>query len=468
MMKGNNNVNSRRRKVRLWMMLAVALIGSTVWGTATYSGPGLASTLTVQSEALRSPSFQHNLTAAVVQEDQTASEPEITRTVLANTTSAKEAEGISPAAITAVAKADAKAAKGQASLQKTVYITFDDGPSGITREVLDILRREDVKATFFVLGNAAKSHPELIQAIWDQGHAIGNHSYNHDYHDLYSGFTAFWNQIKQTENIVRDITGNRPKLVRAPGGTFGHFDDTYFQLLKQAGYVVMDWTVDSGDSRRKGVPAADILRESTKDLKSREVILLLHDGGGHRESAKALPEIIARYKSAGYTFGILDDRVKPFQFRVSAKAAALQRTQPSAAWIASNIAPNVALFQPGRKLALEVGMMEAQLSPGEYHIENEQYMVPLRAVVERLGGQVRWDADSRTGKVVWNGRALTADITGDSLIYTSPGGMEAKRPAKVEMIGGSIWVPLRDLLELAGHPLKMVSSGTDERRVKAA
>ncbi|MEC2346823.1 polysaccharide deacetylase family protein, partial [Paenibacillus barengoltzii] len=87
----------------------------------------------------------------------------------------------------------------------------------------------------------------------------GNHTYNHDYDALYDSFGQFWKQIKATEEVLREITGTRTPLVRAPGGTYGHFDKTYFNLMEQGGYKVFDWNVDSGDSRRKGVPANEII-----------------------------------------------------------------------------------------------------------------------------------------------------------------------------------------------------------------
>lgn len=357
--------------------------------------------------------------------------------------------------------------KEQKKAQKTVYLTFDDGPSNVTPAVLETLRKQGVKATFFVLGEQARSRPELINAIWEQGHAIGNHTYNHNYHDLYSGFTEFWNQIKQTEEVVRDITGLRPQLVRAPGGTYGHFDATYFELLKEAGYTVTDWTVDSGDSKRKGVPAAEILRQSVASMTASSIILLLHDGAGHSESAKALPEIIARYKAAGYTFDVLDAGQEPVQFRVSASAAAADRTKPSKAWIASNILPNAGLFAPGKPLALEVGMLEAKLEPGEFRVIEGQYMVPLRAVIERLGGQVSWNAASRSGSIIWNGRHVSADAVKKRLTLTSDDGTTVYRQSNVVMIGSSLWIPLRELLEATGHPLLEARVTGGERRVKA-
>lgn len=351
--------------------------------------------------------------------------------------------------------------------RKIVYLTFDDGPSTVTAKVLDILQREKVKATFFVLGNGAKKHPELINAIWEQGHAIGNHTYNHDYDDLYSGFTRFWKQIKTTEEIVHGITGKRPQLVRAPGGTFGHFDDTYFYLMKQAGYSVMDWNVDSGDSKRRGVPAVEIIKDSVPNTTDSRVVLLMHDGGGHEETAKALPEIIARYKAAGYSFDVLDDKAEPVQFRVSSTIKNAGRMKPSAAWIASNIAPNSALFESQKPLVLEVGKREAKLASGEYFIDRGQYMVPLRTVMERLGGQVIWDKESRSGRARLDGRTLLADLKHNELIFNGITGELRARSSNLEMIGGVIWIPLRDLLEIMEHPPLTVSVTLEERRVRA-
>lgn len=397
----------------------------------------------------------------------------------AGTSSAKAAAantGAAPSPGIETAKAEAgKASPGSSGIKaavkintapKTVYLTFDDGPSSVTPKVLDILRRAGVKATFFVLGEGAESHPELINQIWEQGHAIGNHTYNHNYKDLYSGFTRFWSQIKQTEDIVRQITGVRPRLVRAPGGTAGHFDDTYFTLMKQAGYTVTDWTADSGDSKRKGVPAAEIVKESVSDLRSPAVVLLLHDGAGHAESAKALPEIIERYKAAGYVFKTLDAGEPPVQFKVRLNSRTDGRVRPLQAWIDDNIAANASLFGPGQPLVVEAGGLQTSLEPGEYEIRNGQYLVPLRTVVERLGGSVSWDPGTRSGTARLNGRAVLASTADAEAGEPVSGGASGIRQS-VTLRAGAIWLPLRDLLQSAGYSRVTADAGPEERRVKA-
>lgn len=451
-MNGNKSAHSRRSLIRGLLVMVVIFI--VIMGSDTEKYLNFWKFHSLEAASAETVLVKNKLPAAVMQDlSPTAKIIPISQ----------ESDAVEVSKASVIYSATTEEKKNQ----KKVYITFDDGPSAVTAKVLNILQQEGIRATFFVLGNEAKSRPELINSIWEQGHAIGNHTYNHNYHDLYSGFTEFWSQIKQTEEIVRGITGVRPQLIRAPGGTYGHFDNTYFQLLKQAGYSVMDWTVDSGDSKRKGVPAAEILKNSTADMKASQVVLLLHDGSGHEESAKALPDIIARYKAVGYAFDGLDERIEPVQFRVSAKASALARSKPSADWIASNINPNIELFAPGKPLVLEVGKLEAKLNPGEYAIHKGQYLVPLRAVVERLGGQVSWDAISRSGNVSWNGKELLVDVENEQLISKLPNGAQKTTGARVEMIGGSIWVSLRELLEDSAHPPMEISVTEVERRVKA-
>lgn len=352
--------------------------------------------------------------------------------------------------------------------EKRVYLTFDDGPSANTAEVLNILRREGIKATFFVLGEQAESRPELVARMNAEGHAIGNHTYNHDYSELYGQFSAFWSQIKRTEDIIHGIAGYRTRLVRAPGGTYGHFDSNYFGLMQQAGYLVTDWNVDSGDSKRRGVPAKDIIQASIAAPGSADVVLLLHDGAGHQESVKALPQIIRHYRNAGYTFAALDPSLPPVQFRVSSKLGKYAgRTAPGAAWVAAHVAPNAALFAPGQPLRLEVGRQEAKLDAGEYRIIQGRISVPLRTVTERLGGTAVWDARTRTGIVHLGQRRIEADAGRGELRWTAAGTARTLKHTEVQMIGDKIWIPLRELLEASGHPPLSVTAADGERRVKA-
>ncbi|WP_438431368.1 polysaccharide deacetylase family protein [Gorillibacterium sp. sgz500922] len=199
---------------------------------------------------------------------------------------------------------------------KVVYLTFDDGPSKLTPQVLDILQREQVKATFFELGELAEQRPQLTKRVVAEGHALGNHSYDHVYKELYGSFEGFWNQITRTEAIFYRIAGLRPELVRPPGGSYTNFDSFYFYLLEQGGYRVFDWNVDSTDASRRGVPAEAIERAVLGAPLKDRMVVLMHDGAGHEESVKALPAVIRHFKENGYRFDRLDAAPESVQFRL--------------------------------------------------------------------------------------------------------------------------------------------------------
>lgn len=349
--------------------------------------------------------------------------------------------------------------------EKVVYLTFDDGPSKLTDEILAILEEQKIKATFFVLGEQAQKSPEIIYRTAEAGHVIGNHTYNHKYSELYGSFTAFWNQIKRTEEILREITGTRTSLVRAPGGTYGHFDSSYFELMEQGGYQVFDWNVDSGDSKRKGVPASEIIENVTSEKLEKEMVVLMHDSAGHEASVKALPAIIDFYKQKGYSFEVLSPEQKPVQFSLSKKVTA--RTAPAQSWIESHVLPNAALFGPGQPLYVEAGGVQTKLTAGEYKVDQGQLIVPLRTTLERLGAEVSWDAGSRNVIVVWGELQLTLDPEhGTARREGTEVPMEIGTD-RFRSQGGSLWMSLRSLLELTDHPIISVTNTAEARRVES-
>ncbi|PAK51547.1 polysaccharide deacetylase [Paenibacillus sp. 7541] len=433
-------------------MLALLLMAGPEGWRGVMAGMNAESESTMSGEA---PVLEGRVTRATDQDVQASSSSAHTSPALSYKQLVKKTASVEAAA--AVPEPEA----GTEQSGKTVYLTFDDGPSDLTDEVLAILREHEVPATFFVLGQYAEQRPEVINRIYDEGHAIGNHTYDHRYDKLYGNFQDFWKQIKQTEEIIRLITGERPQLVRAPGGTAGHFDEMYFRLLHQAGYRVFDWNVDSGDSRRRGVPASEIVQGATTPVAGNEAIVLLHDGIGHEETVQALPHIIAYYKQHGYRFKALEPETAPVQFRVSGKLP--DRPAPSQQWIKDHIAGNAALFAPGKTLAIEFGGMETAFEPGEYDNVNGSLYVPLRALVERLGGEVAWNQHSKTVQVRLGGAAWQADPLNGLL--SKPG--EPPVPSGVHLRGGAVWVPLRDALAFSSHPVRSLTASDTELRVIA-
>lgn len=384
-------------------------------------------------------------------------------------TSAVGSAGASAAlAASQAKKSETPQANNKDKQGKTVYLTFDDGPSPHTDQVLEILREEEVPATFFVLGQQAKRYPEMIRRIADGGHVLGNHTYNHDYDALYDSFGHFWKQVKATEEVLREITGTRTPLVRAPGGTYGHFDKTYFNLMEQGGYKVFDWNVDSGDSKRRGVPASEIIANVKNTKLQDQIIVLMHDGGGHEQTVKALPEIIHYYKKLGYEFGTLSAEQQPVQFSLDPSISKKKnRPAPSAEWIASNVVPNAALFEPELPLTVEAGGLQTRLEPGEYVLRDGQYAAPVRLMMERLGADVYWSEATQSAFINWGDAYMVADTRRGVLTAVRQDGTNVEWEVTFERKAQALWIPLRPLLEALGHPIVGVVSTAGERRVSA-
>ncbi len=214
----------------------------------------------------------------------------------------------SPRLDTAISAAE----KANRVLNKVAYLTFDDGPSAsVTPLVLDILKQHNVKATFFILGRAAKAQPALLRRIREEGHSIGNHSYSHEYKKLYSNVQIFMDEVHQTDNLFLELLGTRSKLLRAPGGTAGHFKAAYYDRLHAEGFKIYQWTIDSGDSKSLRVKAETIVTTVERELKKfNEAIILFHDSDTKKETARALPEILAFLRQEGYDIRPLTPETK--------------------------------------------------------------------------------------------------------------------------------------------------------------
>ncbi|UNU26381.1 polysaccharide deacetylase family protein [Microcoleus vaginatus HSN003] len=181
------------------------------------------------------------------------------------------------------------------SQRKAIALTFDDGPwPKTTTQILDILKENNIKATFFWVGKYLKNSPEIGQQVVAAGHAIGNHTWNHEYLQ-YNEYGAA-REIDGTSSLIEELTGVQTSMFRPPGGILNNGLATYAQ---KKNYAVVMWSADSFDWRT--------LTESLIDNVMRQAnsggIVLMHDGGGNRaRTVKALPDIIARLRNEGYIF----------------------------------------------------------------------------------------------------------------------------------------------------------------------
>lgn len=195
---------------------------------------------------------------------------------------------------------------------KIIYLTFDDGPSiKNTPEILDILKKHNIKATFFVI-NHNKNTDYLLKREYDEGHAIGYHSYTHDYAKIYKSETAFYDDLNKIKNKVKDVLGIYSNLMRFPGGSSNTISASYnkgimTRLTKDVvkkGYVYFDWNVGSSDTTLKD--SQKICNQVTKNLIYKENVVLMHDSSDKIYNAKALSCIIKYGLENGYRFDKLD------------------------------------------------------------------------------------------------------------------------------------------------------------------
>ncbi len=200
--------------------------------------------------------------------------------------------------------------------EKTVYLTFDDGPSKVTPDILATLKKENVKATFFVIGNG--SDHSKMKAIKDAGHAVAVHTYSHDYNKIYESVDSYVEDFHKIYKLIEKETGTAPTIFRYPGGSNNAYNvlnqpQTTAEMFRR-GFVPFDWNVDSGDANAVSVPADQIVKNSLQGIGSERVIILMHDAPAKATTAKALPRIINGYKKAGYTFDILTNEDAPILF----------------------------------------------------------------------------------------------------------------------------------------------------------
>lgn len=198
--------------------------------------------------------------------------------------------------------------------KKVVYLTFDDGPSEtVTPQILDILKEENVKATFFIVGHALEKSDvakEILKRESEEGHSIGNHTYSHNYKYLYPNKTVsvdnFMSDIEKTNSAIREVLGEdfSVRAIRFPGGHMTWKGTKALdEVLWAKDYHYVDWNSLSKDSEGKSKNADQLFEQVIETAKGREkAVVLMHDNYGKEETAKALPKIIEYFKEQGYEF----------------------------------------------------------------------------------------------------------------------------------------------------------------------
>lgn len=201
---------------------------------------------------------------------------------------------------------------------KIAYLTFDDGPSKFTPEVLDILARYNIKATFFVTYKTSESLVPYYSRIVEEGHTIAIHTATHEYKKIYASFDAWKEDYDLIWNYVYELTGVKCQLYRFPGGSINSYNanvrEEIRDYLNSQNIIYYDWNVVNGDGGT--VTKSEAYHNVVDNIGSRKkAVILMHDATGKQTTVDALPSIIEALLEKGYQFDKLDETVSPVQMR---------------------------------------------------------------------------------------------------------------------------------------------------------
>lgn len=206
--------------------------------------------------------------------------------------------------------------KNDAHEKKEIYLTFDDGPSDKTTEnILQVLKENDVKGTFFIIGKYIDGREDVLKKIVKEGHSIGLHTYSHNYETIYKNNKVFIDEMEKCKDEIYKVTGINTNIIRFPGGSVKRLNQEFKNELEKKGFKIYDWNMALTDGINPKAPVSKFYKEGTKRKKPlSKIILLMHCDHLNKNTCKALPDIIKFYRTQGYEFKIIDKNTPEFIF----------------------------------------------------------------------------------------------------------------------------------------------------------
>lgn len=248
-----------------------------------------------------------------------------------------ESTETAPVTTTSAAPTVAVAALDESNLAEPgdtlkVYLTFDDGPSSNTDEILDILDRYGVKATFFVIGKEDEASQAAYRRIAEEGHTLGMHSFSHQYSAIYNSLEDFEEDFTHLRSYLYDLTGEESEFYRFPGSSSNQISNTdmgeFISYLDEVGVTYFDWNVSSGDATTQAYTKEEIVDNVLNDVvKYKTSVVLLHDSDAKGTTVEALPELIEGLQAIGAEILPIDENTTPIQYAVLERSAEDVTTQ---------------------------------------------------------------------------------------------------------------------------------------------
>lgn len=204
------------------------------------------------------------------------------------------------------------------SPDKMVYLTFDDGPSARTGEILDILKENDIKATFFVVGQTSQLAQDMMKRIVEEGHTLAIHTYSHDYRQIYASVDNYLEDFNRIYEWIYEVTGVHAQIFRFAGGSVNGYNEAICTELiaemDRRGFVHYDWNAVNGDAEGVTYTAAEMAEKALSKLGANRVIVLMHDSVYKSATVQSLQTIIDGYRDRGYSFDRLTPEIKAITF----------------------------------------------------------------------------------------------------------------------------------------------------------
>jgi len=333
---GERNVHSKMiRRTRLIITAALVLTASSLALTAVAVTPMINGSLphksptqvvipaklasageTEKGQSVNLASSQQTTEPTVTPADSnsTPSEPDNTQAEPKGTPSQEEGASQkaeserAPAPPAVLPEVEAKSPAQQSNQSKTtvkpkvIYLTFDDGPSKYTEQLLDILEHYQIHGTFFMIGNQVSKNEKIVNQVLQEGHYIGLHSMTHNKKILYNGkgSTNFIAEFTKEQKLMEKLTGTSPTLIRAPYGSKPEIGEKFRGDIAEAGFKMWDWTVDSMDWKYPNSPST-ILKEVKRQTHRDTEVILMHEKA---QTVKVLPQVIEYLQSKGYAFAV--------------------------------------------------------------------------------------------------------------------------------------------------------------------
>ena len=201
----------------------------------------------------------------------------------------------------------------------TIYLTFDDGPSPRTPEILQILKEKNIKATFFVVGQNDEQSLKWMRDIVNEGHTIGMHTYSHEYKKIYDSVESYLDDMYKLYTQIKETTGVAPTVFRFAGGSINAYNSAISQEIisemLRRGFVPFDWNISSEDAASTPPAAAVITDSVTRQAqKVNRGVVLMHDSDYKYTTVAALPQVIDNLAEQGFTFSNISPQTQPVLF----------------------------------------------------------------------------------------------------------------------------------------------------------